>query len=113
MSEFDCQFRELLASVRPLRLHGDQRTTISSVCYDSREVQAGSLFVALRLATATVTTISLKHATVAPPPRSSRIGQRQSKRLTAPHSLKTHARAWLRSPVSSIEIPVATSASLV
>lgn len=48
MSQFSCQFEELVADLGMARLAGDVNTSIRSVCYDSRKALPGSLFVALR-----------------------------------------------------------------
>src|SRR5512141_1019990 len=41
-------FRELLKSIEPLKVYGDTEIEIHGLCYDSRQVQAGGLFFALR-----------------------------------------------------------------
>jgi len=41
-------FRELLKSIEPLKVYGDTEIEIQGLCYDSRQVQAGGLFFALR-----------------------------------------------------------------
>ena len=41
-------FSELLTSIKALKVSGDAETEILGLCYDSRQVQAGGLFFALR-----------------------------------------------------------------
>lgn len=41
-------FSELLTSIKPLKFSGDIETEIRGLCYDSRRVQSGDLFFALR-----------------------------------------------------------------
>jgi len=41
-------FRELLQSIEPLKVSGNMETEIKGLCYDSRQVQSGGLFFALR-----------------------------------------------------------------
>jgi UDP-N-acetylmuramoyl-L-alanyl-D-glutamate--2,6-diaminopimelate ligase len=41
-------FSELLTSIKPLKISGNTETEIKGLCYDSRQVQAGGLFFALR-----------------------------------------------------------------
>ncbi len=48
MNEFACPFQDLTETIQPRRSHGDLHTTVTSVCYDSREARPGSLFVALK-----------------------------------------------------------------
>ncbi len=48
MTDYYCQFKDLIDVVRPRQTRGNLQTTVTSVCYDSREVQPGSLFVALK-----------------------------------------------------------------
>ena len=41
-------FRKLLQSIDPLKVCGDTEIEIQGLCYDSRQVQSGGLFFALR-----------------------------------------------------------------
>ncbi len=48
VSTFDCPFEYLLEGIELTRTDGELDTTVTSVCFDSRLAQPGSLFVALR-----------------------------------------------------------------
>ena len=48
MSSLDCRFQDLLTHEDTIRVDGSSDVVVTSVCYDSREAQPGSLFVALR-----------------------------------------------------------------
>ena len=48
VTSFDCRLEDLLSDLDLVRVAGSSDTTITSICYDSRQATAGSLFVALR-----------------------------------------------------------------